>query len=215
MAAPGKVIRRLLPRGLERRAANAYRSYYIDLSELARTIESLGPFSDVIEVGCGEGALATQIAEVSTSKFTGIDIAGEPGANFVGDRTRATFRKASADDLLAEGAKADAVVVSDVLHHVESDRRAEFLQACERLVKPGGMLIVKEWERRRNFAHALAHGSDRYLTGDAHVAFASRSELVDLLSGALPGMDLVCECRIPPRRNNLLFAFRGKSTSSA
>ncbi len=213
MAAPGKVIRKLLPRGLERRAANAYRSYYIDLSELARTIHSLGPFDHVIEVGCGEGALATQIARVSNSTFTGIDIADGPGANFVGDRTRATFRQASAEELVTEGARADAVVVSDVLHHVESDKRVEFLHTCEQLVAPGGMLIVKEWERRRNVAYALAYGSDRYLTGDTHVAFASRSELIDLFTGALAGMGLVCECRIPPRRNNLLFAFRPTSST--
>ena len=53
--------------------------------------------------------------------------------------------------------------------------------------------MVKEWERRSNAFHALAYGSDRYVSGDRGVSFLSRGELVGLLSVAAPGLAVVCE----------------------
>jgi 2-polyprenyl-6-hydroxyphenyl methylase/3-demethylubiquinone-9 3-methyltransferase len=79
------------------------------------------------------------------------------------------------------------------------------------LVAPGGLLAVKEWERRPNAFHALAYGSDRYVSGDRGVSFLDRDELVALLDTAAPGLARVCEARIPPRRNNLLVALRARA----
>ena len=205
---PGALVRRLLPDRLERAVADAYRDSFVDLDDLARTIGSLGRFESAIEVGCGEGALASRLVGTTGATYLGIDIASSPGRGYDGPPDRATFRQQRAEDLAATGAQADLVVLSDVVHHVPTAERHEFIATCHRLVGAGGLLAVKEWERRRNPAHALAYGSDRYVSGDRGVSFVDRDELLALLTSAAPGMAVVCEARIPPRRNNLFVALR-------
>lgn len=204
----GALVRRFLPARAERLVADAYRDAFVDLDDLARSIGSLERFESIIEVGCGEGALAHRIVRTSDALYTGIDIAPNPGRAYGGPPARATFRTQRVEDLATEGALADLVVLSDVVHHVPTGERIEFLRNCLRLVRPGGIIAVKEWERRRNLAHAFAFISDRYVSGDTGVSFLSRDELVSLLTAEAPDAVLVCEARIPPRRNNLLVALR-------
>jgi SAM-dependent methyltransferase len=206
---PGALVRRLLPDRIERAVADTYREAFVDLDDLARTIGSLGRFESAIEVGCGEGALASRLVRTTAATLVGIDIAPSPGRGYDGPVERATFRQQRVEDLAATGAQADLVVLSDVVHHVPAAQRLDFVATCRRLVRDGGLLAVKEWERRRNPAHALAYGSDRYVSGDRGVSFVDRDELLALLTSAAPGMAVVCEARIPPRRNNLLVALRG------
>jgi ubiquinone/menaquinone biosynthesis C-methylase UbiE len=188
--------------------ADAYRDAFVDLDDLARTIGSLGRFDTAIEVGCGEGALATRLTRTTDATILGIDIAPNPGRGYEGATGRASFRQQRVEDLVAEGATADLVVLSDVIHHVPPADRPAFLRSCVALVARGGLLAVKEWERRSNAFHALAYGSDRYVSGDRGVSFLSRDELVALLGATAPALVSVCETRIPPRRNNLLVALR-------
>ena len=205
---PGAVVRRVLPARLERRVADAYRDAFVDLDDLARTIGSLGRFATAIEVGCGEGALATRLARTTDARILGIDIAPDPGRHYAGPAGRAEFRCQRVEDLVAEGTVADLVVLSDVIHHVPAAERPAFLRSCHRLVGPGGLLVVKEWEKRPNAFHALAYGSDRYVSGDRTVSFLTRDELLALVTEATVDMVVVCETRIPPRRNNLLVGLR-------
>ena len=205
---PGALVRRILPEHLERTVADAYRDAFVNLDDLARTIGSLGRFRRIIEVGCGEGALSSRLVRTTEARILGIDIAPNPGRGYTGDRAQATFRSQRVEDLLAEGATADLVVLSDVIHHVPVAERPAFLRSCRRLLAPGGLLVVKEWERRGNVFHALAYGSDRYVSGDRTVSFLTRDELLALLTEADDGLSVVCEARIPPRRNNLLVGLR-------
>jgi len=204
----GSNLRKFLPQPIERSVAEAYRSAFVDLDELARTINSLGKFESTVEVGCGEGALTTRLTKVCESTVLGIDIAAGPGRNYVGDPARASFRQMRVESLVEEGFRADLVVVSDVVHHIPSQERLAFLGCCAALLAPFGVLVVKDWERRANPFHLLGYVSDRYLSGDRTVSFASRDELVALLKDAAPQLTLVCETRVPPRRNNLLLGMQ-------
>lgn len=205
---PGALVRRVLPPRVERLVADAYRDVFVDLDELARTIGSLGAFGRAVEVGCGEGALASRLTRTTDAQVLGIDIAPDPGRNYTGEPGRATFRQLRVEELVASGHTADLVVLSDVVHHVPAGERDAFLRSCRQLLAPGGLLVVKEWERRPNVAHALAYGSDRYVSGDRTVGFLTRDELVALLGRSCPDLASVCEARIPPRRNNLLLGLR-------
>jgi 2-polyprenyl-6-hydroxyphenyl methylase/3-demethylubiquinone-9 3-methyltransferase len=53
----------------------------------------------------------------------------------------------------------------------------------------------------------MAYTADRYVTGDK-VRFPSRAELRELIGAGLHGFSTVCEARIPPRRNNVLYLLR-------
>ena len=85
----------------------------------------------------------------------------------------------------------DTVLVVDVLHHVPVTERDEFLRAARQLVARGGTLVVKEWERRRNPAHAAAYASDRYLSGDHDVEFETADRWVAILRRLFPRDQLV------------------------
>ncbi len=95
---------------------------------------------EVVDVGCGDGALAGWLAKAG-ARITGI----EPEAD--GRRlAREMFKKrglfgdfiASAGDLNPE--RFDIAVCSDVIEHVEDPRA--LLKEIHRLLKPGGRLVV-------------------------------------------------------------------------
>ncbi len=74
--------------------SDLYRSRFINLDELTRTITSLANPTRILEVGCGEGAVAERLASAyQAAQYVGLDIAPEPGRMFIGDRSRFEFRR--------------------------------------------------------------------------------------------------------------------------
>src|SRR3954451_24756814 len=148
----GPAVRGLLGPRFELVAADAYRRLFVDLDSLAARVAEMGPFSSVIEVGCGEGALLTRlIARLGPrASALGIDIAPDPGRSFGGDRSRVRFRQATVAKVAAEPDRFDLVVVSDVLHHVPRCERVALLDSCRQLMAPRGTIVVKEWVKRGN-----------------------------------------------------------------
>jgi 2-polyprenyl-6-hydroxyphenyl methylase/3-demethylubiquinone-9 3-methyltransferase len=198
---------------LEAPLAALYRSFFIDLAGFAELVASTnapGGAPRVLEVGCGDGLLAARLLDaLPTATLVGIDIAPEPGRLFDGDRTRAQFRSMTSSELRAEHPDAfDIVVLCDVLHHVALDERDALLADMAALAAPGATIVVKDWERGRNLAHALAYGSDRYVSGDRGVHFGTALELRQAMSDAFGAGSIVVEARVPPRRNNLAFVIR-------
>ena len=143
----------------------------------------------------------------STGRYLGIDVAGEPGRLFRGDRARATFRSMTSRELREESPEPfDLVLLVDVLHHVPAPGRAALLGDLRALTKPGGHYAVKEWEPTRTPGHYAAWFADRFITGDrvAHVTPARlNSQLNELF-----GDPRVVQARVHPRRNNYLLGYR-------
>lgn len=205
----GTTIRHRLGRW-EIPAADAYRSRFINLDDLADTLASLTGPKRILEIGCGDGSFAERLCAVfPDAEYLGIDISPAPGRLFRGDRSRATFRGVLSADLIAEGpAPFDLVAIVDVVHHVPERMRVPILRDAATLTAPDGMVAVKDWERGRGLAHVMAYTADRYVSGDKTVRFPSREELRTTIDEGLPGFEVACEARIPPRRNNVLYALR-------
>jgi 2-polyprenyl-3-methyl-5-hydroxy-6-metoxy-1,4-benzoquinol methylase len=207
----GTTVRRSLGR-LEPVAVRTYRDAFIDLDSLAVTISSVAPRARrVLEIGCGDGAMATALRRVLPDiELLGIDPgSARPGRMFDGDRTGIEFRPITTTRLIAAGAGTfDLVVLVDVLHHVRQSERAQVLREVASLTAPGGTVAIKEWERRGGIGTAMAYCADRYVSGDPSVRFMRRSELDGLVERAMPGWERTCEARIPPRRANLLVTMR-------
>lgn len=204
----GTAIRHRLGRW-EVPAAEAYRGRFINLDDLAATLGSLAHPKRILEIGCGDGAFAERLCRrYPDAEYLGIDISPHAGRLFRGDRSRATFRTMRTADLVAEDPEPfDLVVVVDVLHHVPEAARLSILTDGAALTSPAGMVAVKDWERGRGLSHLAVYLADRYVTGDK-VRFPGREELVELVATGLPEFEVVCEARIPPRRNNVLYALR-------
>jgi len=134
---------------LELLAADAYRRLFVDLDSLAESVAEMGPYSSLIEVGCGEGSLLTRLVARLGRDVTalGIDIAADPGRSFVGDRARVTFCQATVAEIAGAGNRFDLVVVSEVLYYWPKDVMLAALRRFEEILAPGGALLAVHWRK--------------------------------------------------------------------
>jgi 2-polyprenyl-3-methyl-5-hydroxy-6-metoxy-1,4-benzoquinol methylase len=204
----GTTVRHHLGR-FEVPAANLYRRAFINLRVLADRIADVAPAKRILEVGCGDGCLATELLRAyPKAAYDGIDVAPTAGRLFRGDPSRATFRTVTVQEFAAERPDPyDLVILVDVVHHVPLELRDEVLRHSADLVRPGGYLMVKEFERNRGPYYWLTYAADRYVTGDKGVSFLTLTQARSLV-GALRGFNRIAESRIPPAHNNVLLARR-------
>lgn len=194
----------------ERQVAAAYRSIYVDLSDLGRFIATQFPkASRILEVGGGEGAVTETLArEYPTARILSIDITDRIGRLYRGPTDKVEFRQADISEIATYyGAQFDLVMISDVLHHVPPLQRAAFLQEVARTLAPEGRLAIKDWERTATPIHWLCYASDRWITGD-RVAFSTPSETRDFVMRSIPCLTCESEGTIGPWRNNYIQVFR-------
>jgi ubiquinone/menaquinone biosynthesis C-methylase UbiE len=132
----------------------------------AQALASLLPPLEVIDFGCGTGVLSVAMSRWA-KRVVGIDHSAEALAKA---RERAEregvknvrFVEADLHDLSLPAGKADLVVMSQSLHHVEQP--TEVLREARRLLKPGGRAIILEL-----MPHAETWVKDRL--GHAHLGF--------------------------------------------
>ena len=203
----GQRVRALLGPA-EPAVARIYRGLFFDLAAFADEVRRWTDAASILEVGCGDGLATEQLRRAfPRAAITGIDIQPAVGRLFHGDRTGVTFRTEELDEFVARHrASFDLVVICDVLHHVPVPERSALLRRAAEALRPGGGLVLKDWERRANLPHLVAWFSDRFITGD-HVRFETAQALRHLAMEAL-GRSVERELRVAPWRNNLAFLMR-------
>lgn len=100
----------------------------------------------VLDVGCGHGLLANELAlRHPRLRVFGIDVSRSKiasAAETVGTRPNVSFDLATLAD--ADRGPFDCVVVCDVLYLVPMPRWDDFLTQCRARLRPGGRLLLKE-----------------------------------------------------------------------
>jgi ubiquinone/menaquinone biosynthesis C-methylase UbiE len=102
----------------------------------------------VLDVGCGYGGKSVYMAEnTGLSEITGFDLPEvfdpEVAARYAHEQglSQVSFTTGHGEDIPFGDDEFDAVVVDDVLEHVQNPERT--MKECRRVLKPGGLAIIK------------------------------------------------------------------------
>lgn len=209
MSSFGAAVRKSLGR-YERPVSDLYRSIFINLEDLASNIRGWSQPKRILEIGCGEGALAELVVrDFPQAEYLGIDIISHLGRMYDGPRERVEFRQITAEDLASElPGHFDLILINDVLHHVPDTLRLGLLRAAKDLLAPEGALIFKDWVRRPSPIHALCYVADVYVGGDKSVRYMPLDEQRDILTQVFGGNAIVAEANIRPWNHNQSFLVR-------
>jgi SAM-dependent methyltransferase len=149
----------------------------------------LRPESSVVDVGCGSGRLAVQLARWLTGDYLGTDIMPEllDHARGLCNRADWKFRVTGGQDIPAADGSADFVCFFSVFTHISHEETWQYIRESARVLKPGGKLICSFLE-----FHIYSHWSifdatfrdksankilNQFLSRDAFQTFAHHSGL--------------------------------------
>jgi 2-polyprenyl-6-hydroxyphenyl methylase/3-demethylubiquinone-9 3-methyltransferase len=161
-------------------------------AEFGRDLTQPRPFAGlrILDIGCGGGLLSEPMARLGAD-VVGADAAARniPVARLHAEQSGLTidYRHTTAEDMAAAGEQFDAVLNMEVVEHV-SDPLA-YLTACQRLLKPGGLMVCSTINRNpKSFAMAIV-GAEyvmRWLPKGTHdwKKFITPDELFDLVRQA-------------------------------
>ncbi|MBC7137523.1 MAG: bifunctional 2-polyprenyl-6-hydroxyphenol methylase/3-demethylubiquinol 3-O-methyltransferase UbiG [Defluviimonas sp.] len=166
-------------------------------AEFGRDLRSPAPFAGLrlLDIGCGGGLLSEPMARLGAT-VVGADAApgNIPVAQLHARQSglEIDFRHTTAEALAAAGEQFDVVLNMEVVEHVPGP--AEFLTACQRLLKPGGLMICSTINRNgKSFLMAIvgAERVMRWLPKGTHdwAKFITPDELYAMLRQA--GLDPV------------------------
>jgi len=117
----------------------------------------------IVDIGCGGGLLSESLARLG-AEVTGVDPAAGnidvASRHAQGQGLKIDYRAGTVEALASEARQFDVVLAMEVIEHV-SDWRG-FLQACAKLVRPGGLFVGATLNRTLK-SYALAIVGAEYL----------------------------------------------------
>jgi len=116
------------------------------------------PEGAILDVGCGHGVMIALLAVGNPGReVLGIDPDERKIAwarSGPGRLSNVSLRRGTIEDLLPELENHfEAIVVADVLYLLPVERWGHFAGACRRLLKPGGLLLLKEADANRSWKY--------------------------------------------------------------
>ncbi len=130
-------------------------------TRLERIVAEIKNDTRVLDVGCGNGRLAQRLDhELRRVEYIGVDASPELIA--IAKRQNAFLRYAHTDFRVADLTQADwcvefakesfdTIVMLAVLHHIpSSELRTRLMNDLHTLLKPGGQLVMTNWQFDRN-----------------------------------------------------------------
>ncbi len=106
-----------------------------------RELQSAGipPHARILDAGTGTGTNLRMLRDLRYSKVEGLDMS-EEAIRWCADKGLGPVRRGSVCDMPFEDGWFDAVLATDIIEHVEDDKRA--LAEIARVVRPGGNVLI-------------------------------------------------------------------------
>jgi 2-polyprenyl-6-hydroxyphenyl methylase / 3-demethylubiquinone-9 3-methyltransferase len=161
-------------------------------AEFGRDLSDPKPFTGLrlLDIGCGGGLLSEPMARLGATVVGADAAAGNlPVARLHAEQSglEIDYRHTAAEDLAEAGEQFDVVLNMEVVEHVADPQN--FLDACQALLKPGGLMICSTINRNPKSYVMAIFGAEvvmRWLPRGTHEwdKFITPDELYNLISTA-------------------------------
>ncbi len=140
----------------------------------------------VLDIGCGTGTLAVLIKRLYPRvEVTGLDPDSKALRRARRKAERAGvglfFEQGFADEIKNPAASFDVVLSSFMFHHLKSDEKTSTLREILRVLKPGGRLLLLDFDVPEHGAH---HGFQRMFHSNARLKDNSEDRILQLMTAA-------------------------------
>lgn len=173
-------------------AGRAYRRVFVDVRKVAAAVPALPHGAVLLDVGGGDGEILNHLLDRQPGlRVVAVDLAADIGQALRPDiRGRVDLRPATSvrDYLDAGGEPADAVLMSDVFHHVPSVGRSQLVRDVLAAFRGNPPLLIVKDIVPAGMRSGLAFWSDRNISGDKGVEAISPAALTDLICAVRPDL---------------------------
>jgi SAM-dependent methyltransferase len=146
-----------------------------------------GVDGDVLSLGCGLGVVERYLAEVNPGlRFEGVDLdaAKVDLVAATADRApRVHLQRGDATTLAPTGSY-DAVLVCDLLHHLDLTGQARLAAVAAASLRPGGVCIVKDLDVAPRWKHEWNRVHDRLVAGPEPIHCRAPGPMADTFTAA-------------------------------
>jgi SAM-dependent methyltransferase len=167
------------------RAFAAARSLIAPLGAL--TAEAAPLSGRMLSLGCGVGLIERYLTEINPRlKIEGIDLDPKKVDAITATQAQSPRFQLRTGDItaLAEPAVYDAVLVCDVIHHLEPDAHARLAEAVARSLTPGGVCIIKDLDVQPRWKYEWNRLHDRVVAGPEPIFCRAPDEMAKLFIDA-------------------------------
>lgn len=150
------------------------RTLILPLKEISSNLPKKGK---IIDLGCGEGVIASYLAQNKTREVLGVDLDAKRLP-----KSKTENLKFTIGDIRKYNLKnAAGVILSDVLHHIDFQSQDKVLKNISKNLKPGGVLVIKEIDTQDFIRGKLSRFWDFVFYPNEKVYFNSSKVLVKKL----------------------------------
>jgi hypothetical protein len=192
-------------------AARVYRGVFVDIRKVAACVPPVDGL--LLDVGGGDGAILNPLLDLQPAlRVTAVDIAPSIGQFIRKDlRPRVDLRPAtSVRQYIQQGGESPrAVLVSDVMHHVQPVDRVDLIRDLFDCFGDNPPVLVVKDIVPHGFRSAFAFWADRNISGDKEASAIGPMELVDLVRSVRPNLSVESTPLLNIDYPNYLLVLRG------